>query len=328
MRTIKLLFKYIYLHLSSLIFFALCIIVFVLVTTLYHAQLEVLLYAFVLCLFIGLIFFVYNFIKWYKKYKEIEMLKSNILSLSLPSLTSPIEVELLNVIKELRTKIINEIQLHQFEKSEMLDYFSTWVHQIKTPIAVMQLRLQNEDTEDSRTLLLELFKTEQYVEMALCYFRLDGIDDFIFKEYDLDSIIKEAIRKYAPLIIQKKLTLKYESTKEKVITDRKWLLFIIEQLLSNAVKYTEIGGIKIEVKNKKITISDTGIGIAKGDIPRIFEKGYTGYNGREERKSTGLGLYLCKKTTDKLSHKISVESEIGKGTSFTIDMETYNLKAE
>ncbi len=328
MRTIKLLFKYIYLHLSSLIFFSLCIITFAIVTTLYHAQLEALLYAFVLCLFIGLIFFIYNFIKWYKKYKEIEMLKNNILSLSLPSSTSPIEIELLNVIKELRTKIINEIQLHQFEKSEMLDYFSTWVHQIKTPIAVMQLRLQNEDTDDSRTLLLELFKTEQYVEMALCYFRLDGIDDFIFKEYDLDSIIKEAIRKYAPLIIEKKLTLKYESTKEKVITDRKWLLFIIEQLLSNAVKYTEIGGIKIEVKNKKIKISDTGIGIAKGDIQRIFEKGYTGYNGREERKSTGLGLYLCKKTTDKLSHKISVESEIGKGTSFTIDMETYNLKAE
>ncbi len=328
MKIIKLLLKYIYSNLTSLVFFIFCIIIFIVVTTLYHAQSEALLYAFVLCLFVGLMFFSYNFIKWYKKLKEIEMLKNNILSLSLPSSKSQIETELLNVIKEQRTKIINEIQQYQFEKSEMLDYFSSWVHQIKTPIAVMKLRLQNEDTEDSHILLLELFKTEQYVEMALCYFRLEGTDDFVFKEYDIDSIIKEAIRKYAPLMIQKKLTLKYESTLERALTDRKWLLFIIEQLLSNAVKYTESGGIQIEVKNKKIKISDTGIGIAKDDIPRIFEKGYTGYNGRVDHQSTGLGLYLCKKTTDKLSHKISVESEIGKGTSFIIDMETYNLKAD
>lgn len=328
MKAIKLLPKYIYKHLAIVIFFIICVGIFAGISTLYHAQTEAVLYAFLLCAFVGLIFFVINFIPWYKKYNEYEILKNNILAMPLPVPSSLMEAELLNVIKKLRDKNIEDIQRGQIEKSEMFDYFSSWVHQIKTPIAVMQLRLQNEDTEENRALLSELFKTEQYVEMALNYFRLDGTDDFVFKEFDLDTIIKEAVRKYAPLMIQKKLTFEYTPTTVKVITDKKWLLFIIEQLLSNAVKYTESGTIKIEVCDKKLKISDTGIGIAEEDIPCIFDKGYTGFNGRVQRKSTGLGLYLCKKAADKLSHKISVESEVGEGTTFTVDMQTYNLLAE
>ena len=114
-----------------------------------------------------------------------------------------------------------------------------------------------------------------------------------------------------------------------MLTDEKWLSFIIEQLLSNAVKYTSKGSVTISVDaEKRLTISDTGIGIAGEDLPRIFEKGYTGYNGRVERKSTGIGLYLCKMAADKLGHRLSAESEPGKGSRFTIDLESYPLRTE
>lgn len=210
-----------------------------------------------------------------------------------------------------------------------MDYYTTWAHQIKTPISVMRMTLQDVDTAEHRELLAELFRIEQYVEMALNWVRL-GSDsmDFVFREYELDGIIRQAIHKYASQFIRRRLKLSYEPAEIIVLTDEKWLLFIIEQILSNAIKYTQEGGVSIRVQDKVLKIEDTGIGIAPEDVPRIFEKGFTGYNGRADKKSTGLGLYLCSLTAEKLSHKIWVESEVGQGTAVFLDLHRDKLEVE
>ena len=167
--------------------------------------------------------------------------------------------------------------------------------------------------------------------MALCYLRLgEGASDLVIKEYPLDDMIRKAIRKYAGQLIRRKLRVIYEGTDICVLTDEKWLVFIIEQLLSNAVKYTVSGNVTITVdrEKKQLSISDTGIGISPEDLPRIFEKGYTGYNGRLDKKSTGIGLYLCRTAADKLGHKLTAQSTVGKGSSFTIDLSSYPLEVE
>lgn len=215
-------------------------------------------------------------------------------------------------------------------RRDMADYYATWVHQIKAPIAVMKVMLQQEDTPENRELSAELFRVEQYVEMALCYVRLgEGASDLVIQEYDLDPVIRKAVRKYAGQFIRRKIRLIYEGTDVRVLTDEKWLSFIIEQLLSNAVKYTAEGSVMISVdEGKKLSVTDTGIGISPEDMPRIFEKGYTGYNGRLDKKSTGLGLYLCRKAADRLGHVLTAESEPGKGSRFTINLESYPFRAE
>lgn len=201
----------------------------------------------------------------------------------------------------------------------MLDYYTVWVHQIKTPIAVMRMRLGMEDSENNRALAAELFRIEQYVELVLSYIRLGSrANDLVIREYGTDELIRETLRKYASQFILRKLRLVYEPAETRVITDKKWLTLILEQLLSNALKYTPSGEIRVEAEQNRIRISDTGIGIAPEDLPRIFEKGYTGINGRLGRQSSGLGLFLCKKAADLIGAVITCESEPGKGTAFTV----------
>ena len=224
-------------------------------------------------------------------------------------------------------------QREQKESREKLvrsrEYYTRWSHQIKTPIAAMELLLQ-EEPADVRALKRELLKTSQYVEMALGYVRLDsGTKDLVIAWYPLDEIVRKSIRKYAGQFIRRRIRLIYEGTDQIVLTDEKWLSFIIEQLLSNAVKYTLKGTVTITVsEEKKLTVTDTGMGIAPEDLPRIFEKGYTGYNGRMERKSTGIGLYLSQMAAKKLGHQITVESKLGEGSSFTIGLAEYPLRSE
>ena len=202
------------------------------------------------------------------------------------------------------------------------DYYTVWVHQIKTPIAAMKMKLEREDTKENRELLAELFRIERYVEMVLGYIRLDSdSNDLVIRKHDVDELIRQAIRKFAPQFVERRLKLEYEPVDLKISTDEKWFVFIMEQLLSNAVKYTKQGSISIKyVSDGKLAVSDTGIGIAPEDLPRIFEKGYTGFNGREDKKATGLGLYLCKRACDMLSIDISVQSEPGRGSSFILDL--------
>lgn len=214
--------------------------------------------------------------------------------------------------------------------SDMTDYYTVWVHQIKTPIASMRLHLQNEDSPLSRNLSSGLLRIEQYVEMVLMFLRLNSEStDYVIKEYDLDSIVRQAVKKFAGEFIVRKLHLVYEPLHTTVITDEKWLTFVIEQILSNALKYTPSGSITITLApEKKLCIRDTGIGIAPEDLPRIFENGYTGYNGRLDKKASGIGLYLCKRICTNLGHAIEAESTVGKGTVITVNLAQAALEVE
>lgn len=225
-------------------------------------------------------------------------------------------------------------------QSQMRDYYSMWVHQIKTPISAMKLLLEAEreelgqlmcDDEQSQCLLSdnmdsfedELFRIEEYVSMALQYQRVSSTEnDFVLEKVSVDGVIRDTIKKYAKIMIRRHIGMNYSGTVQEVYTDGKWLAFMLEQILSNAIKYTPQGFVKIETAKKAnlffITIKDTGIGIKAEDLPRVFEKGYTGYNGHADKKATGIGLYLCRQMADKLGHTIRIESEIGKGTKVWI----------
>ena len=164
-----------------------------------------------------------------------------------------------------------------------------------------------------------MFKIEQYVEMVLQYLRLNSsINDFVLQEYELDGLICQAVRKYAPMFIRRKLTLHYEPIQEKAVTDEKWLVFVLEQILSNAIKYTSAGDIFISMENGCLVVRDTGIGILPEDLPRVFDKGYTGYNGRSDKKASGIGLYLSNLILEKEKGYITVASEYGEGSCFSV----------
>ena len=209
-------------------------------------------------------------------------------------------------------------------RQDMLDYYTAWVHGIKTPIAVMRLKL-SDDTPENRALSAELSRTERYVDMVLQYVRIgSAANDLVIRECRLDDVIREALRKQAEQFIEKRLKLEYDPIDYTVVTDRKWLVFILDQLLSNAVKYTDAGCVTVSFRDGLLTVSDTGVGIAPEDLPRIFEKGYTGVNGRLDRRSSGLGLYLAKKAADMLSIGITAESSPGKGSAFTLDLRQGN----
>ena len=323
---------YIKQNIKVLLLFIVFALVFGIVFSLYDLEIEAIYYSVMLCSFIGLIYICINFINYYKKHIQLYKLQNEI-SISLENLPSPktlIEEDYTNLILNLNKEYKTYISKSDIAKSDMIDYYTMWVHQIKTPISAMKLLIQTSESEISSDLSSELFKIEQYVEMVLSYIRLGSNEnDFVIKEYDLDNIVRQAIRKYAPLFIRKKINVDFQPTTYKVLTDEKWLVFVIEQLLSNAIKYTNKGKISIySLENKKLVIEDTGIGISKEDIPRIFDKGFTGYNGRTDKKATGLGLYLCKNILDKLSHKISIESEVGVKTKVILDLSMLNVNIE
>lgn len=329
---IKLFLKYIYQYRYTIILFAVFSVIFAFVFSLYSLETEAVLYSCILCTVTGIIAVLNGFRRFIKKSREREYLMKNILisAEKFPEPETVAESEYQEIIEKLR-RINSETETKfQNERQESIDYYTAWVHQIKTPISAMQMILQSEDTPEHYELLAELFRIEQYTGMVLSYFRLsENSSDFVFRNYELNDIIKKAVRKYAPQFIRKKIKLNYNPVSVTVLTDEKWLSFIIEQILSNAVKYTYSGSVTISVsQNKILRIADTGIGIAPEDIPRIFEKGFTGYNGRANSKSTGLGLYLCKKASDKLSNRICVESEEGKGSIFSLYLERDKLEIE
>ena len=212
----------------------------------------------------------------------------------------------------------------------MTAYYTLWAHQIKTPIAAMRLTLQNEDTPTSRRLTAELGRIERYVEMVLAYLRLDADStDYVLRESDLDPIVRGAVKKFSGEFIARRLALDLQPTGLRVLTDEKWLSFVLEQLISNALKYTPEGRVSIFMEAPAtLCIADTGIGIAPEDLPRIFEQGFTGCNGRGDKRASGLGLYLCRRVCRNLGHTIAVESEPGKGTTVRLDLSRKKLTAE
>ena len=276
------------------------------------------------CLFI-------DFYKYYKRHKLLHINREQFLddAEQLPKHMDIIEYDYQELAKELYQAKQELISKNRIAKKELLDYYGMWVHQIKTPIAALDILLQNteqmlyqldekemmQETISVSDMKMELFKIEQYVEMALNYLRVEDISsDLSFKQYAVDDMVRQVIRKYAKIFISKKIKMNFKPTGRYIVTDDKWFVFVLEQLISNALKYTKQGQITIYMKEKSLVIEDTGIGIPAEDLPRIFEKGFTGYNGRENKKSTGIGLYLCKNIMDKLQWNITADSEVGRGT--------------
>ena len=214
-------------------------------------------------------------------------------------------------------KALNEAEArYHAELRDMLDYYTAWAHQVKTPIAAMKLSLDGEDSERSRRLGSELLRIEQYVEMALTFLRLEPeASDYVFRECALDEIVRSAARRFAGEFIQRRLRFVWEPTGKTVITDEKWLFFVHCQLLSNALKYTREGAVTVSMTDSAtLCVADTGIGIAPEDLPRIFDKGYTGCNGRTDRSASGIGLYLCRRVCRNLKIDLRAESAVGEGT--------------
>ena len=276
------------------------------------------------CLFI-------DFYKYYKRHKLLHINREQFFddAEQLPEHMDIIEYDYQELAKELYQAKQELISKNRIAKKELLDYYGMWVHQIKTPIAALDILLQNTERMlyqiDEKEMMqkaisvsdmkMELFKIEQYVEMALNYLQVEDISsDLVFKKHELDDMVRQVIRKYAKIFISKKIKIDFKPTKACIVTDEKWFIFVLEQIISNALKYIKKGQIFIYMKEKSLVIKDTGIGIPAEDLPRIFEKGFTGYNGRENKKSTGIGLYLCKNIMDKLQWNITVDSEVGSGT--------------
>ena len=276
------------------------------------------------CLFI-------DFYKYYKRHKLLHINREQFFddAEQLPEHMDIIEYDYQELAKKLYQAKQELISKNRIARKELLDYYGMWVHQIKTPIAALDILLQNTERMlyrlDEKEMMqeaisvsdmkMELFKIEQYVEMALNYLRVEDISsDLVFKKQELDDMVRQVIRKYAKIFISKKIKMDFKPTKVSIVTDEKWFIFVLEQIISNALKYIKKGQISIYMKEKSLVIEDTGIGIPAEDLPRIFEKGFTGYNGRENKKSTGIGLYLCKNIMDKLQWNITADSEVGRGT--------------
>lgn len=293
---------------------------------------KALLYPVLLCLFLGLLVLVTDCAIAKSRKNERANLDKITLSVidSMPEAHSEEVRDYQNAIRQLGNEYRNYVSESERKYENMMDYYTVWAHQIKTPISSMKLAFQGEDSTLSRRLSVDLFRIEQYVDMVLVYLRLDSeYTDYVFKECNMDEVIKNSVKKFASEFIGRKLSLEYEPEDVTVVSDSKWLEFVIGQIISNSLKYTETGGIKIYFKEPKmLVIEDTGIGIAEEDLPRIFEKGYTGYNGRTDGSASGIGLYLCRRICGNLNIGIQTESEVGKGTRIILDLNQYKLKDE
>ncbi|MDE6619119.1 MAG: sensor histidine kinase [Lachnospiraceae bacterium] len=327
-------------------------------------------YGMLLCGFVTAAAILTGYGRHMESFRQLEQMRENIVAapddMKVPEYMYERQYQdCIRAIAQDKDRLQKEMMNRQQDLSE---YYSMWVHQIKTPIAALKLLIDEEmracldaemdecpdadrvEESDMRVINVrqkqnELFRIEQYVDMALQYTRLGAqTNDFVIERVLLDDAVKPSIYKYAKQFIHKQLRLTYVPQDIKAVTDKKWLGFVIDQLLSNAVKYTKQGGVTIQVlciaqsddagrrsetkeerkhwyeespaveESVHIIIEDTGIGISADDLPRVCEKGYTGYNGHADQHSTGIGLYLCKAILDKLGHQFLITSEKGRGT--------------
>lgn len=319
-------FDYIRANLKWLLALAFCGMVMAVILILNHVPKGEILYGMLLCAVLWICVVAADYCACRRRCQRLAECRAAV-DVSLEGLTEcshPVEQqyqELLRILFGAKQEL--ERQTGQRER-EQTEYYTMWVHQIKTPIAALKLLLEEEKDagELRQEEISELFRIEQYAEMALGYTRLKSEStDFVFRRLKLDDVIREAVRKYAKQFIRKKISLHYEPTGQMVLTDEKWLGFVLGQLLSNALKYTPRGSITISMEDHSLRIFDTGIGIREEDLPRVCEMGYTGYNGRAEKRSTGIGLYLCSSILKKLGHGFSITSEEGKGTCVSITFE-------
>lgn len=288
-----------YLKSQSVILFGylLVCIVFITISVLVPIEIE---YVFLGIEILGFILFVYLIVHWFH-YQKLSDVKDD-------------NERLLNENRNLKSEMLNQ-------KDDLNAYFLMWLHQIKTPMTVSKLLLEKPDETTNTKLKMQLMYIEQYISMAMNYLKMiDHSTDMDITQVNLDDIIKNLLKKYSLLFIHNHISLEYQSNVTHVISDTQWLTILIEQILSNALKYTENGKISIQYLEDKhaLEIRDTGIGICSEDIPKIFDRGYSGFNGRMNEKSSGLGLYLAKKISERLNIQIEVESKLSQGSVFRL----------
>ena len=326
--------KYIRKHRWNIVAHIMVIFIFAAVFYVSYLPLAAVGYASLLSFTAVFLYIFYDFYQFYKKHKLLSELAHKItVSLDeLPDATELIESDYNNLINLLYHHAFSLALETDNKYQEMIDYYTLWVHQIKNPISAMRVLLQTEDTPKNARLSQELFKIERYTEMVLQYLRLESMSsDLVLQYYNLSNIVRQAAKKYAAVFIYNKIKLDIRDIGCQVLTDEKWLVFVIEQLISNALKYTHTGTISIYMDSHEpltLIIEDTGIGIHTEDLSRIFERGFTGYNGRMDKKATGLGLYLCSRILKRLSHKIYITSVTGAGTKVHIDLHRENNDIE
>lgn len=305
--------------------------VFAAVLALYDLPAEAVGYASLLCLVGTALAAGVDLLLWRRRWMALRELEGRV-TLGLDGLPEPagsIEAAYQELLQRLYRDRQALVSREDAARRQTVEYYTMWAHQIKTPIAAMRLLLQNDDTQRGRELSAERFKIEQYVEIVLQYLRL-GSDttDYLIREVPLEPLVRQAVRKYAQLFIHSKVSLHLQPMALQVLTDEKWLGFVVEQVLSNAVKYARGGDVEVFAQGDTLVVRDNGIGIAPEDLPRVFENGYTGCNGRTDRRSTGIGLYLCRQICDRLGHKISIASQVGRGTEVRIELGRADLEVE
>lgn len=295
-------------------------IILLLFAFLFEEVADVLYYSLTILTFVTIIMVAWDLFRSYQSYK-LAYLYEEITPLS------PLEFYLAQTLENARENQMNQTEEECKRYTDLMDYYTLWVHQIKTPIAASQLLVQDVTDRNIKSLLeQEIFKIDAYTHLVLQYLRLENFhDDLQLKQVALEHLVKEVVRKYSLFFIQKGLTINLDDLDVKVISDEKWLLVIIEQVLSNSLKYTKSGGIEVYFKDNTLYLKDSGIGIKDSDILRVFERGFSGYNGRLTQQSSGLGLYLSKKIADQLGHDISISSQVGQGTTVSIHFQKQKL---
>lgn len=304
------------------------LLIFLLCFYLTEVSLYFIWYPSLLCFVLFCFYIIWDYRKFINKHKHLMKLIQHIdeTAEQLPASMGQLEADYQLLVKTLLSSHKESEKIHTENAKNRQEYIALWTHQIKTPITAMELLLQKTDEKSSdeirRELLERLFEIEQYVDASLQYIRLDTMNsDLVLQKYRLFDIVKQAVKYFARLFISKRISLHLEESDILVTTDEKWLLFVLKQILSNSLKYTAHGTISIYMspnENQTLMIEDSGIGISPEDLPRIYEKGFTGCNGRIQKKSTGIGLYLSKTVLDKLGHGISISSEEGRGTKVKI----------
>ncbi|MCT4620514.1 MAG: sensor histidine kinase [Marinisporobacter sp.] len=229
------------------------------------------------------------------------------------------------ILRACNKSMHEHVNVYKNLQLEYREYIETWVHEIKTPIASSLLIIENNKSESIHNIDQEIKKIDEFVEQALYYARSSHVSkDYLIKKFELNTVINHTIRRNAKDFIYKKIELQIDEINEEVYSDRKWVQFILHQVISNAIKYKKEKDSKIKIYNQKnknnviLTIEDNGIGISEKDMYYVFEKGFTGEHGRKYTASTGMGLYICKKLCEKLGLGIHMTSQLGVGTKVNI----------
>lgn len=318
---------------TRIIFDILFMMFFIGIIFLNGVSLKDIIYPLFVCTVIWLVYMIIDLIRYLKIHDELQLQKKNI-DIVISDFSEPktqMQKDYQELLCELNNKLQSKIAQQYKINSETTEFITTWAHQIKTPLTASSLIIQGVESGKNLKLDLiqlknELFEIEQYVDMMLQYTKLESVNsDLLLKEYNLMSIVKQSIKYFSRIFISKNISLKLDDFNDvKVVTDEKWMVFVLKQIISNALKYTKKGSIQIYMRDTSgniLVIEDTGIGISSEDLSRVFERGFTGINGRMDKKSTGIGLYLSKEILTKLNHKINIISTVGVGTRVEINID-------